>query len=266
MAQVTRTLAATALLAVALSTAACGKGSVVMAPGALSNEAVEAQATATLTKLLTRTHQALFAMIDKDSNKAIDEYEAGPKLSLSDFQRADKNKNGKLTYSEFSNYGTQYLFFFNTTKKQVADRFRKSLAEAFHRLDTNRDGVLTKTNDARSELSLNDLRKLGLSFEYPRLHVSVKLTKFSPEMVQAADKTGDGVLGQAEFEDLYVEAVFAQLGGNPAEPPAPPAPAPGGDTPAPAPAPGGNDAPAADPAAPPAEPAPPAAPPAKGKK
>src|SRR5688572_27279317 len=61
-----------------------------------SHAAVEAEATKTLTKAFKRIHQGVFANLDKDSNKSIDEYEAGPNLSMADFKKADKNGNHKL--------------------------------------------------------------------------------------------------------------------------------------------------------------------------
>lgn len=233
------TRAGAALIAAALSTsilAGCGTQGMVGTPVVRGGQAYEADATSTLMKGLTRIHQAIFAKLDKDGNKFIDEYEAGPNISMADFKKGDKNRNGKLTYTEFKNYAITNLFFFKDTKKAFSDRFRKDLKKAFDRLDNSpRDGVLVK-----NETSIRDMKKLGLTFEYPRLNITVKVSKINAEIFGAADKTGDGNLGQAEFEDLYMEMVIAGLGGTPGgggdtppEPappePAPPAPAPPAD-------------------------------------
>lgn len=217
-------------------------------------QAYEAEATSTLMKGLARVHSAIFAKLDKDGNKFIDEYEAGPNITMADFKKADKGRNNKLTYTEFKNYAITNLFFFKDSPKAFSDRFRKDLKKVFDRLDNaKRDGVLVK-----NETSLRDMQKLGLTFEYPRLNITVKVNKINKEIFTAADKTGDGVLGQAEFEDLYFEMVIAGLGGAPGSGgDTPPPPAPGGDTP---PAPGGDvppappapEDPSADPAADPA--------------
>jgi hypothetical protein len=203
-------------------------------------------------------HDAIFARIDKDANKAIDEYEAGPNMSMDDFRKADRNRNGKLTFTEFKAYALTNLFFFRDTPASFASRLRAGLGRAFNRLDVSpRDGLLVK-----NETSNRDMARLGLTFEYPKLGVTVRLSKVSAETFGAADKTGDGKLGQAEFEDLYMEMVVEALGGTPggggATPPAPPAP-PAPEDPAAPPAPPAP--PAEDPAAaPPAPPAPPAKP------
>ena len=194
---------------------------------ARTNAAVEAEATKTLTKAFKRIHQGVFANLDKDGNKAIDEYEAGPNLSMGDFKKADRNGNHKLTYTEFYNYARTSLFFFKETPEQFASRFRKDLGTVFAKLDTNKDRVLVK-----NELSTRDMQKLRLTFEYPRLNIRVKIAKVSPEVFGAADKTGDAKLGQAEFEDLYIEMVVEALGGTPGGgEPAPPADAPPADAP-----------------------------------
>ena len=243
MAKTFPTRAGAAFIAVALSTVVltgCGSQGMIGAPVVRGGQAYEADATSTLMKGLTRIHHTIFAKLDKDGNKFIDEYEAGPNISLADFKKADKGRNGKLTYSEFKNYAITNLFFFKDSPKAFSDRFRRDLKKAYDRLDNApRDGVLVK-----NETSIRDMQKLGLTFEYPRLNITVKVSKINKEIFSAADKTGDGVLGQAEFEDLYIEMVIAGLGGAPGSG--------GGDTPPPAPAPGGDTPPEPAPPAPPA--------------
>lgn len=205
-----------------------GCGATGMAPGVTrSSAAVEAEATKTLTKAFKEIHKAVFGKLDADSNKSIDEYEAGPNLTLGDFKKADKNRNHKVTYSEFYNYARTSLFFFKESPEQFASRFRRDLGTVFKRLDSNKDGLLVK-----NEVSAADLKKLRLTFEYPRLNIRVNIKKFSPEAFGAADKTTDTKLSPAEFEDLYIAMVVEALGGTPGgsggggEPPAPPADAP----------------------------------------
>ena len=186
-----------------------------------------------LKKAFTRVHKAIFTNMDADKNGWLDEYEVGKHMSMSEFRKADKKQGwgsaGKLSRTEFVDYATTTFLWFNQDKDSFANSFRQALTKAFNRLDENDDGLLKKT-----ELSQNDLRKLGLSFDYPKLRIKVKITKVTPDQIAGADKTGDGQLSQAEFEDLYIEMVVAALGGEgpaPAPAPAPPAPPAGGDTP-----------------------------------
>ncbi|MEB3222026.1 MAG: hypothetical protein VKS61_08100 [Candidatus Sericytochromatia bacterium] len=248
--------AAAGLVSLTLLLSGCGTAGVLGAATRTPGTAFDAEATKSLTKGLSRVHEALFARLDKDSNRAIDEYEAGPTMSMDDFRKADKNRNNKLTFTEFKTYAITNMFFFRDTPAAFANRLRSGLSRAFSRLDVSpRDGLLVK-----NETSNRDMARLGLTFEYPRLGVTVKLTKVSAEAFGAADKTGDGKLGQAEFEDLYIELVVEALGGTPGggTPPAPPAP-PAPEDPAAPPAPPAED-PAGAPPAPPAQPAPPSTP------
>ena len=94
------------------------------------------------------------------------------------------------------------------------------MGKVFKRLDENRDGLLVK-----NEISTRDLAKLKLSFEYDKLKIHQPIKKVPVESFSASDKTGDGKLSQAEFEDMYLEMVIAALGGEGAPAPAPnPAP------------------------------------------
>jgi hypothetical protein len=236
---------------IAATLAGCGTtGTMVPGMAAATAGDVEAMQSTVLKKAFERIHQAVFHKLDVDQNKAIDEYEAGPQLSLKDFDRADKSHNHKLTYSEFKSYAVTNLFLFKDTPQSFLNRFRSDLAKVFSRLDSNRDGLLVK-----SEVSNRDLQKLRLTFEYPRLNISVKIQE-AGDTFAASDKTGDGKLGQAEFEDMYIELVVLALGGDGGAPPAPPAP------PEPQPE------PTADPNTPPAPPQPaePTPAPAKGRR
>lgn len=216
------TRSAMALLAGAamtVSLAGCGTMGNLPTTAAASSSQLNASEATTLKKALDIIHKGVFARLDVDGNKAIDEYEAGPNLTLADFKKADKNGNHKLTYTEFKNYAVTSLFFFKDTPDSFAKRFRSDLGRVFAKLDKNHDNLLVK-----SEISNNDLKKLGLTFEYPRLGISVKIQKCTPEMFDAADKTHDGRLGQAEFEDFYLNAVFAALAPNAPAPTPDPAP------------------------------------------
>lgn len=222
------------VITTSLLLAGCGAPTSTVRPVDRSQEILQAEATNTLMKGLARIHRAIFDKIDKDGNGKIDEYEAGPNLTLNDFRKADKNRNNNLTFSEFKKYATTNLFFFRDNPKSFTERVRSGLRRAFERLDRSpRDGVL-----ANRELSNNDLKRLGLTFEYARLGVLVKVNKVSDAAFAAADKTGDDRLGQAEFEDLYIECVVEALGGTPGGgapmpvepmPPAPPVGDPGAD-------------------------------------
>jgi hypothetical protein len=215
-----------------------GCGTSLNTPAAVrSNADAQAMEATVLKKALERIHQAVYTRLDVDANKSIDEYEAGPNLTLKDFKNADKNNNHKLTYAEFKKYAVTELFFFKDTPDSFLKRFRQDLGSVFRRLDSNKDGMLVK-----NEVSNADLTKLRLTFEYPRLNITVKVQKCSPEMFAAADRTADSRLGEAEFEDLYIEAVVGALGGAGGSEPTPPAPS---EEPAP-PAPSEEPAPPAE--------------------
>lgn len=219
------TRSAMALLAgAAMTISLTGCGAMGTLPGTANAASTQLQASeaTTLKGALERIHAGVFARLDVDANKAIDEYEAGPNLTMKDFQKADKNGNHKLTYAEFKKYAVTNLFFFKDSPDSFTKRFRSDLGRVFDKLDTNNDRLLVK-----NEVSNTDLRKLGLTFEYPRLGITVKVQKCDQAMFDAADRTHDGRLGQAEFEDLYLEAVFAALAPNAAPvDPAPVDPAP----------------------------------------
>jgi hypothetical protein len=243
------TRAASALFAgtvIATTLVGCGAAPTAIVGASVSAADAEALEATVLKKAFERIHQGVFHKLDADGNKAIDEYEAGPQLSLADFSKADKSKNHKLTYAEFKKYAVTNLFLFKDTPSSFLSRFRADLGKVFNRLDENRDGLLAKT-----EVSQADLRKLRLTFEYPRLNIKVPIQNVG-DAFAASDKTGDGKLGQAEWEDCYIELVVVALGGDGgATPPAPPEPQP---EPAPV-----------DPAPAPVDPAPQPAP-AKSKK
>jgi len=237
----TFTKGAAAALIVA-TMAGCGTQGLAGNTAKVPDATFEALSASGLKKAFTRVHKAIFASMDVDKNGWLDEYEVGKHMTMSEFRKADRNDGwgsaGKLSQTEFVDYATSTFLWFNQDKDSFANSFRQALAKAFNRLDSNDDGLLKKT-----ELSLRDLQKLGLTFEYPKLRIRVKISKVTEDQIKAADKTGDGQLSQAEFEDLYVEMVVNALGGA--------APAPG-------PAPTPSEAPPAPAPAPPAPPAPPA--------
>ncbi len=215
-------------LIVAVGTlAGCGLApSTGMPTSNLSVSTVSAQSTQGLEAGWTSIHKAIFNKIDVNHDGYIDEYEAGPYISLSDFQKADVNHDDRLDFNEFMMYATQGGFLQgNDTESSFVSRLRSQLGSIFNDLDTNHDGWLSS-----SELSSQALTREGLAFYYPNLHISLKLTSVTPAEFKAADHLGTGMLSQAEWEDLYVQMVCDAI-----NPPAPtPAPVP---TPAPSAAP-----------------------------
>lgn len=223
MKKLTGQLAGVTLMAMLTS---CGTvGAPVVSSAGTSAETLAVASTAGLQKAFTRVHRAIFDRIDGNQDGWLDEYEVGKYLTMAEFQKADKAQGwgsaGRLSRTEFMNWATQRFFFLKQDKESFANAFRNSLTRAFKRLDSNRDGLLVRT-----EISQADLRRLGLTFEYPKLRIRETIKKVTPDMFAGADKTGDAKLSQAEFEDLYIELVVQALGGaapapNPA--PAPPA-------------------------------------------
>lgn len=195
---------------------------------ALTNpSALTSQSTEGLQAGWTSIHKAIFDHIDVLHQGFIDENEAGPYISLSDFQKADLNHDGKIDFNEFMMYATQGGFLQgNDTEQGFVNRLRGQLGGIFNDLDANHDGWLSQ-----SELSTAALTKEGLAFYYPNLHISVKLTTVTPAEFQGADHLKTGLLSQSEFEDLYVQMVCDAL-----------------DPPAPAPDPAPSAAPSASPA------------------
>ena len=224
-----------AAVAIAALLGGCGTPGGLMPAMRTAPGQMQAESTAGLEAGFTRIHQAIFNKLDANHDGFIDEYEAGPTLNMDDFQRADVNHDGKLSYQEFLNYSVKYLFFFHTTAQQFEANFRKELYDAFQRLDVDHDGLLSQ-----DELTTPALVRLHLSFEYPKLNISIPIVDASSDAFMAADKTGDGKLSQAEFEDWYIDQVVQALGGDPAPAPSSdPGPAPS-DAPAPAPGPAQN--------------------------
>ncbi|MEB3197971.1 MAG: EF-hand domain-containing protein [Candidatus Sericytochromatia bacterium] len=207
------------------SLTACGVAPTPRAAAPVVADATfDALSASTLQKAFTRVHRAIFNTIDADKDGWLNEYEVGRHMTMAEFRKADKSQGwgsaGRLSRTEFVDYATRTFLWFHQDRDSFANSFRQSLARAFNRLDTNDDGLLIK-----NETSLADLRRLGLTFQYPKLHITVPIRKVTPEQFQGADKTGDGKLSQAEFEDLYIEMVVAALGGDAAPAPAPAPPA-----------------------------------------
>jgi hypothetical protein len=237
-----------AALAFAVILSGCGKSPVTSsrAGAPALSAAVEAQATRTLLTGFKHIHMAVFTKIDVNADKSIDEYEAGKSIDLNDFTKADKNRNGKLTQAEFMNYATagELFAFIHQNKKTFMKETRDVLWRAFLRLDADKDRALST-----KELSQKALAKIGISLRIDGLRTNVGIKEIDEEVFAYSDKTKDGVLGQAEFEDYCITSFVKSInpkyniGGNP-EPAPDPAPADPAD-PAPAdPGTGGGEEPA----------------------
>ncbi|MGE5708168.1 MAG: EF-hand domain-containing protein [Bacteroidota bacterium] len=218
-------LCAFSMAAIALS--GCGVSLNTASP-ALSGSVTELSASATtvIKKSFKEIHKAIFAKIDGNADKQIDEYEAGQYIRLQDFAKMDKNKDGKISYKIFMDYATDFGFFGGQDNAdRYLKRMRSDLQSAFKMLDRDRSWLLEE-----KELSKTAIKKLGLGFAYDNLHIKLSIKEFSADEIKAADKTGDGNLSQAEFEDLYIEKVKALISPSNPNPPDPapvdPAPAP----------------------------------------
>ena len=203
--QMTQSMIATVAAAVLL--AGCGQGANVAGLANASSAGVNASATKTLLASFKHIYNAAFAKFDANGDKAIDEYEWGP-IDLRDFTRADKNRNGKLTRAEFMAYADGGGFFRQDKNKFMKDT-RDALNKAFNKLDANRDRMLSK-----EEMNNKALKKLGIYLAIPGLNMKVVIDEFDAELFASSDKTGDKLLSQAEFEDMYLEMVIASLGGE----------------------------------------------------
>lgn len=174
---------------------------------------LESRSTQGLLAAFDRIHKAIFDRIDTNKDGSLDEYEAGNTMSLRDFEKADLNLTGKIEYREFVLFATDNGwkgwipgFGKNDTAEKFASRFRRYLADRFDRLDLNGDGFLKNY-----ELSNRDLQRTMLGLEYPEVNVKVRISAVSDDEFKAGDKTGDGKLSPAEFEDLFMELVIKGL-------------------------------------------------------
>jgi Ca2+-binding EF-hand superfamily protein len=205
--------------------AGCGTTGAMTAVNTRVDAGSVTESSTGLKKAFTRIHKAIFTSMDANKDGWVDEYEAGKHMTMKEFQQADKSQGWgsaeRLSRTEFVDWATHTFLWFHDDAASFANRFRQDLGKVFNRLDENRDGLLVK-----SELSNRDVAKLRLSFEYDKLHIHVPIKKIPAESLAKADKTGDGNLSQAEFEDLYLDTVVEALGGDGSTPPAPPAPSP----------------------------------------
>ena len=217
-----------AALAFAAILTGCGKSPVTgtLAGAPALPAAVEAQATRTLLTGFKHIHLAVFTKLDVNGDKSIDEYEAGKNIDLTDFGKADKNRNGKLTQAEFMTYATagDLFAFIRQNKTNFMKDTRDVLWRAFQRLDVDKDRALSA-----KELSQKALSKVGINLRIDGLHTRVGITEVDEDIFEFSDKTKDGVLGQAEFEDYCITSFVKginpkyNIGGNP-EPAPDPAP------------------------------------------
>ena len=195
----THSLAATAVAAMLLS--GCGTSGFSPAMPAAQSGSLAAKSTKALEDGYKHIHMAVFSKLDTNKDLRIDEYEAAPDLALRDFQRADKNRDGKLTRKEFMDYaaGGSLFGFMRQDKTKFMRQAREALIKAFRKLDKNKDFLMD-----RDEMSNEALKKVGLNLTIDGLRVRAVITEFDYDLFERSDRTKDGYLGQAEFEDWAI--------------------------------------------------------------
>lgn len=213
---------ATVLLVLAAMVGACGAQPNRVALPAAQGGSFQAAATKTLQDGFKHIHLAGFSRLDVNTDNHIDEYEAGSFMELKDFARADKNRNGKLTKKEFMDFATagSVFGFVRQNKNAFMKQTRDVLWRAFQRLDANRDRHLKPV-----ELSDKALAKVGIHLRIDGLRLRVVLNELDDTVFETADKTGDGQLSQAEFEDYCIGAFIKGINPNYAYGTTPPPPA-----------------------------------------
>lgn len=211
--------------AVAMLLAGCGKGYSPALP-ASAQPGINASATRTLLDGYRHIHLAVFSKMDSNADQHIDEYEAGPDLDLKDFAKADTSKNGKISKREFMAYATEGKFFgfMRQDKNDFMKQARSALLKAFAKLDKNKNLLVEK-----DEMTTEALKKLGVNLTIDGLRLRAEVNEFDSDLFDGADKTKDGNLSQAEWEDYCMSAFVGQINPNytpGGAPPAPPAPTP----------------------------------------
>ncbi|MBM3266811.1 MAG: hypothetical protein FJZ01_04100 [Candidatus Sericytochromatia bacterium] len=195
--------------------AGCGGAQIAPIAKAPAGSTVSAKSTPGLRAAWDQIHKQIFANVDANKDGKIDEYEAGTTIDLDTFKKADLNYDGAVDYNEFMKHATKGGFLQGSdTPDKFVGRLRDELAGSLKKLDTmpkrgwfdKGDGFLQA-----EELTGKALKGAGLGFYYPNLRISLTVSEVSEEQFKAADKTGDGKLGPAEFEDLYVALVLAAL-------------------------------------------------------
>lgn len=224
-------------LALAALVAGCGRGLNVPVAGLTAAAAAqEALATRTLLTGYKHLFMAVYMKLDANSDKFLDEYEASQHIDLKDFQKADRNKNGRLTRKEFMDYaaGAKLFGFMKQDKSDFMKQARAAMAKAFATYDANKDRLLDP-----KEMSERTLTKHPVFLKIAALHVDVRVVEVDDAVFEAADKTKDGKLSAAEFEDFCVGSFVKGINPNYQMTPTPP-PAPANEDPsapdAPAPA------------------------------
>lgn len=227
-------------LTLAALVAGCGRGGQLPVGAALApNAAAEALATRSLLTGYKHLFMAVFTKLDANTDKFLDEYEASQHIDLRDFQKADRNKNGRLTRKEFMDYaaGGKLFGFMKQDKSSFMKAARAAMLKAFNSYDTNKDRLLDM-----KELSEKAMTKNPVFLTIDALHVKVKILEVMDPAFEAADKTTDSKLSIAEFEDFCMNSFVKLINPNYSMSPTPPAAPPNEDPAAPdAPAAGGEE-------------------------
>ncbi|HEY9721508.1 MAG TPA: EF-hand domain-containing protein [Oscillatoriaceae cyanobacterium] len=220
MKKLTLTMAAAAMMTAML--AGCGtSGMMVPYQSGLMAAPLQAESTTALEQGFLDIYMAEFNKLDANSDNYVDEYEAGPAVDLNDFQKADANRDHRLSRTEFMRYADQSgLFgFLHQNKNQFMQATRNALYGAFQKLDKNHDRLIEE-----NEMSDSAMKKVGIYLAIPSLHVKVVLDTEDTMIFSNADKTGDSKLSQAEFEDYCMDAFLKGINPSYNPNPAPPAP------------------------------------------